>query len=259
MEANNEEINWNSFRTAFLEKYFPTSARDEREAQFLTLRQGNMSVPEFAAKLESLAKYFQFFHDHVDERYMCKRFVNGLRLDIEDSVRPLGIMLRSGSQNYQGKGRFQNKKPYQRPAGRGFTSGSYRPMAGTAGGSGDQAVNRNVNCFKCGKLGHYANACTDARPKCFNCDKFGHTASQCRAPKTEPSVNTTRGKRPAAKARVYTMDGEEAEGVDGLIRGNCEIDGSFEELCEVQEGDCKESFEKQAGKPTGEGFSLNTR
>ncbi|XP_057434420.1 uncharacterized protein LOC130727327 [Lotus japonicus] len=98
----------------------------------------------------------------------------------------VGGPVRSGSQNYQGKGRFQNKKPYQRPAGRGYISGSYRPMTGTAGGSGDQATNRNVNCFKCGKLGHYANACTDTRPKCFNCDKFGHTASQCRAPKTEP-------------------------------------------------------------------------
>ncbi|MEX5523367.1 hypothetical protein, partial [Bacillus cereus] len=51
-----------------------------------------MSVPEFASKLESLAKHFQFFNDHVDERYMCKRFVNGLRPDIEDSMRPLGIM-----------------------------------------------------------------------------------------------------------------------------------------------------------------------
>ncbi|XP_057443964.1 uncharacterized protein LOC130736135 [Lotus japonicus] len=223
MEANNEEINWNSFRTAFLEKYFPDSARDELESQFLNLKQGSMT-----------------------------RFVRGLRADIEDSVRPLGITrfqslvekatevelmknrrlnragvggpVRSGSQNYQGKGRFQHKKPYQRPAGRGFASGSYKPMTGTAGGSGDQAANRNVNCFKCGKLGHYANACIDTRPKCFNCDKFGHTASQCRAPKTEPSVNTARGKRPAAKARVYTMDGEEAEGVDVLIRGNCEID-----------------------------------
>ncbi|XP_057418546.1 uncharacterized protein LOC130712743 [Lotus japonicus] len=70
-------------------------------------------------------------------------------------------------------------------------------MAGTAGGSGNQVVNKDVNCFKCGKLGHYANACTDTRPKCFNCDKFGHTASQCRAPKTEPS-------------RIYDEDSRES-------------------------------------------------
>ncbi|XP_057453581.1 uncharacterized protein LOC130745385 [Lotus japonicus] len=92
MEANHFEVNWNSFRAAFLEKYFPDSARDERESQFLTLRQGSMTIPEYAAKLESLAKHFRFFRDQVDEPYMCKRFVWGLRDDIEDSVRPLGIV-----------------------------------------------------------------------------------------------------------------------------------------------------------------------
>ncbi|XP_057444129.1 uncharacterized protein LOC130736305 [Lotus japonicus] len=70
-------------------------ARDEREAHFLTLRQGSMSVPEFASKLESLAKHFQFFTDHVDERYMCKRFVNGLRPDIEDSPGHLAVDCRA--------------------------------------------------------------------------------------------------------------------------------------------------------------------
>ncbi|XP_057457223.1 uncharacterized protein LOC130748096 isoform X1 [Lotus japonicus] len=249
MEANHEEINWNSFRTAFLEKYFPTSARDERESQFLTLRQGGMSVPEFASKLESLAKHFQFFHDHVNERYMCKRFVNGLRPDIEDSVRPLGIMrfqslvekatevelmknhragtggpMRSGSQNFQSREKFQSRGPYQRPAGRGFTSGSYKPMAGTAGGPGDQTLKKETTCFRCGEPGHYANACPDKRPKCFNCNRMGHTADQCRAPKTEPTVNTARGKRPAAKARVYTMDGERAE---GFVRGERKNDGNL--------------------------------
>ncbi|XP_057452609.1 uncharacterized protein LOC130744440 [Lotus japonicus] len=138
-----------------------------------------------------------------------------------------GGPMRSGSQNYQGKGKFHNKRPYLRSTGRGFYSGSYRPITGTARGSGDQTLNREVTCFKCGKPGHYANACPDTRPQCFNCNKLGHTAGQCRAPKTEPTVNTARGKRPAAKARVYTMDGEEAEGVDGLIRGNCEIDGNL--------------------------------
>ncbi|XP_057443259.1 uncharacterized protein LOC130735191 [Lotus japonicus] len=53
-----------------------------------------------------------------------------------------GGPMKSGSQNYQGKGRFQNRRPYQRPAGRGFTSGSYRPMAGTTGDSGKQTLNR---------------------------------------------------------------------------------------------------------------------
>ncbi|XP_057448352.1 zinc finger protein GIS2-like [Lotus japonicus] len=112
--------------------------------------------------------------------------------------------------------------------GRGFTPGFHKPLNTiTAGGSGNQTVPQDVTCFKCGKSRHYANACTYTRPKCFNYNRLGHTASQCRTPKTEPSVHTARGKRSAAKARVYTMDDEEAEGVDGLIRGDCEIDGNL--------------------------------
>ena len=46
----------------------------------------------------------------------------------------------------------------------------------------------------------------------------------CKAPKREPSVNTARGKRPAAKGRVYIMDGE---GAEGLTRGERKNDGNL--------------------------------
>jgi len=33
MQTKDEEVTWTSFRTRFLEKYFPDSARHEREAE----------------------------------------------------------------------------------------------------------------------------------------------------------------------------------------------------------------------------------
>ncbi|XP_057416666.1 uncharacterized protein LOC130711179 isoform X2 [Lotus japonicus] len=273
MEDNHEEISWNSFRTAFLEKYFPTSARDERESQFLTLRQRGMSVPEFASKLESLAKHFQFFHDHVNERYMCKRFVNGLRPDIEDSVRPLGIMrfqslvekatevelmknrrmnragiggpMRSSSQDNKGKGKLQMKKPYQRPTGEGFTPGPFRPTIAAAGRAGSQAGSREMTCFKCGEVGHYSTKCPKGKPRCFKCDLPGHLANNCKTPKVEPFGNTIRGKRPAARGRVYMMDGE---GAEELTRGERKNDGTFEEFPEEQRFACEEELEDNPGE-----------
>ncbi|XP_057452647.1 uncharacterized protein LOC130744482 [Lotus japonicus] len=221
MEANHEEVNWDSFRTAFLEKYFPESARDKRESQFLTLRQKSMSVPEYAAKLESLARHFRFFANHVDEQYMCKRFVNGLRPDIEDSIRPLGIVrfqvlvekatevevmknkrnsrmgvggpVRSNSQNQEGQngGKQPQKKPYHRPQGMGQSPGQYRPIATAIGGQGSQPQNHRVECFRCGEVGHYANVCEKEKPLCFNCHKSGHLAKDCRMPKVEQTMNVT--------------------------------------------------------------------
>src|ERR1044072_8365156 len=120
-----------------------------------------MTVDEYASKLESLARYFRFFNDRVDESYMCERFLGGLRYDIEESVRPLGIRdfqplveksrevetmknRGSGKQNAGGpvkmktsqpggsyQGKQHQKKPYQRPAGKGKGSGSYQPVAAT--------------------------------------------------------------------------------------------------------------------------------
>ncbi|XP_057444134.1 uncharacterized protein LOC130736310 [Lotus japonicus] len=224
-------------------------------AKFLTLRQGSMSIPEYASKLESLAKHFQFFNKHVDERYMCKRFVNGLRPDIEDSVRPLRIFrfqslvekatevelvknkrlnragtggpMRSGSQTYQGKEKSQQKKPYQCPEGGGFTSGSYKPLTAVTPGARNQSAHLEVTCFRCGKTGHYANACMNQGPRCFNCNQPGHKAVDCRAPKAEPTVNTAMGKRPAARGKVYIMDGEEVGGADGVSREKRRNDGNF--------------------------------
>ncbi|XP_057447995.1 uncharacterized protein LOC130739646 [Lotus japonicus] len=93
MTANHEAITWESFKRAFMDKDFPENAREEMENQFLRLRQGSMTVGEYAAKLEALSKHFRFFQVRVDEVYLCNRFLRGLRNEVEKSVRPLGIGL----------------------------------------------------------------------------------------------------------------------------------------------------------------------
>ena len=37
MQTRQEEVNWTNFRTRFLEKYLPDSAKHALEAEFLTL------------------------------------------------------------------------------------------------------------------------------------------------------------------------------------------------------------------------------
>jgi len=38
MQTRGEEVTWTSFTARFLEKYFPDSAKHEREAEFLTFQ-----------------------------------------------------------------------------------------------------------------------------------------------------------------------------------------------------------------------------
>lgn len=235
MGANQVVVTWISFRTAFLEKYFPVSAREEKEAQFLKLYQGSMTVAEYAAKLESLAKHFRFFANHVDEAYLCTRFINGLRYEIEESVRPLGIRqfqplvekcreieimknkranrentrgpMRSKFYNQREKGKSPQKVPYQRPTGGSFAPGQQKSVTAVLGEQVNRISNRDVACFKCGQTGHYVKECERL---CYNCRKPGHMAKDCRAPRVEPAAYITRGTHPTVEERVHLMVGTEA-------------------------------------------------
>ena len=57
METQEEPATWANFKTHFLEKYFPDTARQDREAEFIALQQGDMSVQEYVKRFEHLARY----------------------------------------------------------------------------------------------------------------------------------------------------------------------------------------------------------
>ncbi|XP_057418512.1 uncharacterized protein LOC130712710 [Lotus japonicus] len=252
LEASNTVVTWNTFKRAFLDKYFPETAREEKETQFLKLHQGGMSVGEYAAKMEALSKHFRFFQLQVDEPYLCNRFMMGLRYDIEEAVRPLGIRQfqvlvekareveamknRRGSRQVSGgpirsnpqpprkddRGRKPfSKKPYQRPLARGHSSG--QRYSGVTTNTGAPTPRPEVICFKCHKPGHLANHCDDKAFNCWNCNKPGHLSRDCKEPRAETSRDIDKGKRPMATGRVYALSGQEAAGGKNLIQGTCFI------------------------------------
>ena len=90
LENGGININWEMFKTKFLEKYFPNDVRRAKEIEFMKLKQENMSVGEYASKFEELGKYSTFFY-HLDGRMKCIKFEDGRRPELKKAVGILEI------------------------------------------------------------------------------------------------------------------------------------------------------------------------
>ncbi|XP_058776820.1 uncharacterized protein LOC131651171 [Vicia villosa] len=77
---------WQHFKTALLEKYYPNSVRALKEREFQSFKQGNMSVSEYAEKFEDMAAYSRQAAYAPDELWKIDQFLMGLNADIMHSV-----------------------------------------------------------------------------------------------------------------------------------------------------------------------------
>nr|KYP46663.1 hypothetical protein KK1_031762 [Cajanus cajan] len=66
--ARGVTVDWECFRAVFMEKYFPESVRHAKEAEFMRLHQGGLSVSEYAMRFEHLAR---FYSQAISETWKC--------------------------------------------------------------------------------------------------------------------------------------------------------------------------------------------
>ena len=88
MQTRDMEVTWTSFRARFLEKYFPNSAKHEREAEFLTFQQWNLIVQAYTDRFEYLAR---FYSPTVTEEWRCRKYKGGLKHELHRFIVPLQI------------------------------------------------------------------------------------------------------------------------------------------------------------------------
>jgi len=79
IEASGDAITWVRFKNEFLKKYFLEDLRNRKEVEFLNLKQGSMSVAEYAAKYEKLLRFCPYINAEDAMVSKCVKFANGLR------------------------------------------------------------------------------------------------------------------------------------------------------------------------------------
>ncbi|XP_026405502.1 uncharacterized protein LOC113300515 [Papaver somniferum] len=86
---NDGLFTWVEFRLAFLNKYFPQTARNQRMIEFMQLTQRNMTVAQYQAKFEELSRFA--IHLVENEELKAFKFHEGLRPSIKGRLSILKI------------------------------------------------------------------------------------------------------------------------------------------------------------------------
>ena len=86
LEQGGGVVNWAVFRREFLDRYFPEDFCWKKEIEFLELKEGNLSVTEYAAKFVELGKFYPHYTPETTELSKCIKFENGLRVEIKRAI-----------------------------------------------------------------------------------------------------------------------------------------------------------------------------
>ncbi|XP_020208618.1 uncharacterized protein LOC109793562 [Cajanus cajan] len=81
-------VDWDCFKRVFLEMYFPDSVRYAKEAVFIRLQQGSLSVSEYAMRFEHLVR---FYSQAISEAWPCRKFAEGLGHELKRVIGPMSI------------------------------------------------------------------------------------------------------------------------------------------------------------------------
>ncbi|XP_073047509.1 uncharacterized protein [Primulina eburnea] len=211
LEGRGTIVTWDIFKSEFYQRFFPTSYRKDRGAEFANLKQRNLNIEDYVAKFSNLLRFAP--HVASDEEAKADHFINGLNPDIFTLVntgRPntfaealdrakgaeTGIIRQRGFQYSQrpqqpqfrqqfrqsnscgnsGNIREQFKargKQFKRH-GSNFSSSSGSRQSGSVQSTGYSGP----TCGHCGGR-HYTDQCRGISGACHLCNQVGHYARVC--------------------------------------------------------------------------------
>ncbi|KAI8535549.1 hypothetical protein RHMOL_Rhmol10G0182700 [Rhododendron molle] len=175
------------FETLFLDKYFPTPLRLAKEQEFMNLKQGTMTVTQYAAKFEELSRYAPNAVATEDKK--ARRFEWGLTtarkavvaqdfttytsvvkcaLRLESEEADFKTRWRKATGNTGGPIRTQHPNNNHRPYPSKSPQDNQLWETATLGRDKPQRGGRDlstIQCYNCQAMGHYRHQCPQSQKK----------------------------------------------------------------------------------------------
>ncbi|XP_020207832.1 uncharacterized protein LOC109792806 [Cajanus cajan] len=196
-------VDWECFKRVFLEKYFLESVRHSKEAEFIKLHQGSLTVSDYAMKFEHLARFFihRLSLKSGSVESLLKKVATGWRRLLRDQLGPRGVEVKGSLMI----GPNHNKGG---PVTRKHTD--------TTRSWGQSGV-ATLRCYRCGGP-HFIRDCPHTNSKCFRCGQVGHMSISCPVGARQ-TRSALRGDRSTVAERVFTLTRAEASTSSDLVKG----------------------------------------
>ncbi|XP_050876512.1 uncharacterized protein LOC127080227 [Lathyrus oleraceus] len=196
---------WEHFKTIFLDKYFSSSLRTQKEFEFQQLRQGTMTVVVYAEKFGDMAAYSRQAAYAPYESVSQREFTTYAELLRQCYVADNSLK------------KFQEERHQYRSAQRdqGRPGSQFRPISQAFKGKQVQheRPNHPPQCQVC-KKSHFGR-CVGSGVRCFTCQREVHMSRECPHNKNQMQGRST--------GRVYILDVRKAKSSNALIAGTCLI------------------------------------